>query len=225
MVWEMRPIMVLQLWKKEGNKCQFVNKWGIFSWNRFPILIIYQITQKWKIFRCEHMISKSILNIGIFRNFVKLHRCTLILLLLTKPPIIFPSPLHFWTKISCNQLFPNKLYHENYGTLLSLTHFGKNFVKATFLIYREMLNSWFDEIFFLWKWEIFFQYYFAKNPRNRSIYLCMPFSLHFFSSESKIISTLCCSNWSYRSTVWKNDKFTFSKFFSHQINYYLLWFL
>ena len=181
MVWEMRPIMVLQLWKKEGNKCQFVNKWGIFSWNRFPILIIYQITQKWKICYLDVNIwfPNLFLIPAFLRNFVKLHQCTLILLLLTKPLInrIFLSPLHFWTKISCNQLFPKKLHN---GNLLSLTHFGKNFVKATFLFYREMLNSWFDEIFFLWKWEIFFQYYFAKNPRNRSIYLCMPFSLHFF---------------------------------------------
>ena len=135
------------------------------------------------LFRCEHMISKSVLNTGIFeklREIASMYYFNFaILIVLTKPLInrIFLSPLHFWTKISCNQLFPNKLHN---GNLLSLTHFGKNFVKATFLIYREMLNSWFDEIFFLWKWEIFFQYYFAKNPRNRSIYLCMPFSLHFF---------------------------------------------
>ena len=180
------------------------------------------------LFRCEHMISKSVLNTGIFEKLREIASMYFNFAITNKTtnkqnfPLTFAFLNKFWTKISCNQLFPNKLHN---GNLLSLTHFGKNFVKATFLIYREMLNSWFDEIFFLWKWEIFFQYYFAKNPRNRSIYLCMPFSLHFFSSESKIISTLCCSNWSYRSTVWKNDKFTFSKFFSHQINYYLLWFL
>ena len=87
--------------EKEGNKCQFVNKWGIFSWNRFPILIIYQITHKWKICYLDVNIwfPNLFLIPAFLRNFVKLHQCTLILLLLTKPLInrIFLSPLHFWT--------------------------------------------------------------------------------------------------------------------------------
>ena len=38
---------------------------------------------------------------------------------------------------------------RNHGILLSLI-FGKNFVKATFLL-KKSLNSWFDEIFFRWE--------------------------------------------------------------------------
>ena len=107
------------------------------------------------LFRCEHMISKSVLHIGIFRNFVKLHRCTLILLLLTKPLInrIFLSPLHFWTKISCNQLFPNKLHNGSFpifdfGCRSDLTE-NETFFRKLLRIRND--QNWYTKLFWLHK--------------------------------------------------------------------------
>ena len=81
----------------------------------------------------------------------------------------------FFAKIPSNQRFTKELYYKllwrkkiawqqwisrfsklcdthnqsgNYGTLLSL-YFGKNIVKPMYLL-KKLLNSWFDEIFFLW---------------------------------------------------------------------------
>ena len=55
------------------------------------------------------------------------------------------------------QIFVSRFFEKipwkqcgNYGNLLS-HFFGKKFVKTTFLPAMNLLNSWFDEIFFQWE--------------------------------------------------------------------------
>ena len=70
-----------------------------------------------------------------------------------------------------------------------LSHFfGKNFVKPTVLVI-ELLNSWFDEIFFQWEWIFHFSTMCSSNKQRKGYPI--PFqSVQFFFQLAKLIDTL-----------------------------------
>ena len=67
--------MVLQLWKKKGINVNLSINEEFFREIDFRFLSFIKSPKNDNmLFKCELMISKSVLDIGIFRNFVKLHR-------------------------------------------------------------------------------------------------------------------------------------------------------